>query len=49
MTSHSPKITEDAIEMMAIERLEVEGYSYRHGPDIARVKGISTMKEPKHE
>ncbi|MCA9950989.1 MAG: type I restriction endonuclease subunit R, partial [Anaerolineales bacterium] len=29
------KITEDAIEMLAIERLEVEGYSYLYGPDIA--------------
>lgn len=29
------KITEDAIEMMVIAHLEAEGYSYRHGPDIA--------------
>jgi type I restriction enzyme R subunit len=29
------KITEDAIELLAIERLENEGYSYRYGPTIA--------------
>jgi type I site-specific restriction-modification system R (restriction) subunit/very-short-patch-repair endonuclease len=31
----SHKLSEDAIEHLAIERLEAEGYSYRHGPDIA--------------
>ena len=29
------KITEDAIELLTIERLEVEGYHYRHGPTLA--------------
>jgi len=29
------KLTEDAIEYLAIERLEAEGYSYHYGPDIA--------------
>ena len=31
----SEKITEDAIEGMAIDLLEAEGYGYRYGPDIA--------------
>ena len=31
----SHKITEDAIELLAIERLEAEGYSYLYGPSIA--------------
>lgn len=29
------KLTEDAIEHLAIDRLAAEGYSYRYGPDIA--------------
>jgi type I restriction enzyme, R subunit len=29
------KITEDAIELLTIERLEAEGYHYRYGPDLA--------------
>ncbi len=29
------KITEDAIELLAIERLEAEGYRYLYGPNIA--------------
>jgi len=35
MPSHSAKITEDQIELLAIERLETLGYSYLYGPDIA--------------
>jgi type I restriction enzyme, R subunit len=31
----SHKISEDAIERLAIERLEAEGYRYQHGPVIA--------------
>ena len=31
----SDKITEDAIELLVIERLEAQGYSYRYGPDLA--------------
>ena len=31
----TPKITEDAVEQMAIELLEAQGYSYVHGPSIA--------------
>ncbi len=30
-----PKITEDTIELLAIERLEAQGYRYLYGPDIA--------------
>ena len=30
-----PKITEDQIELLAIERLEALGYHYLYGPDIA--------------
>ena len=29
------KLTESAIEMFAIEKLELLGYSYVHAPDIA--------------
>lgn len=35
MLSFGRSISEDAIELFAIERLEAEGYSYRYGPDIA--------------
>ncbi|MCA9406982.1 MAG: DEAD/DEAH box helicase, partial [Candidatus Omnitrophica bacterium] len=31
----NPKITEDAVEHMAIELLEAQGYMYVHGPSIA--------------
>ena len=33
--SKSAKISEDAIELLAIERLKAQGYRHSYGPDIA--------------